>query len=77
MQKRTTTIALLAIIMATGCEKPNPQVPQYQRADWEGINKLIHHADEYKIKECIKNKLTCQPASEDALKMVKSMEFKK
>jgi len=77
MQKRTTTIALLAIILATGCEQPKPTIPQYQRADWEGINKLISHIDEYEIKECIKNKPTCKSASEDAVKMVKSMEYKK
>jgi len=77
MQKRTTTIALLAILLAAGCEQPKPTVPQYQMADWEGINQLISKIDLSVTNECIKNKSTCQAASDDALKMVKSMEFKK
>ena len=79
-RKVTHNLAAIVILSAsiiTGCNEPKPTTPEYQKADWAGLNKLISHVDEMEINECIKNKSMCQVAADDAVKIVKSMEWKK
>ena len=70
-------ITMLSALILTGCNKPKPTVPGYQKADWAGLNKLITEIDQQEINQCIKNKSNCQVAADDAVKMVKSMEGRK
>lgn len=70
-------ITILSASITTGCNEPKPTVPEYQAADWTGLNELITEMEVNDVNNCLKDKSTCDKSTQEGLDFVKSMEMKK
>ena len=67
---------LFLILLLAGC---NDQVKHESKtytgdSDWLMINKLVTNLEKNDFERCIKDKSTCQPASDSAANMARSLQ---
>ena len=67
---------LFLILLLVGCNEPvKHETKTYTGdSDWLRINKLATEIEKQEVERCIKDKATCQPASDGAAGMVRSLE---
>ena len=67
---------LILILALIGCNEPiKHETTNYTgNSDWLRINKLVTDLEKNDFERCIKDKSTCQPASDSAANMARSLE---
>ena len=67
---------LFAILLLVGCNEPiKHETKTYTGdSDWLRINKLVTDIEKNDFERCIKDKSACQPASDSAANMARSLE---
>ena len=67
---------LILILALIGCNEPiKHETKTYTGdSDWLRINKLATEIEKSDFEQCIKDKSTCQPASDSAANMARSLE---
>ena len=67
---------LILILALIGCNDPiKHETTNYTgNSDWLRINKLVTEIEKNDFERCLKDKSTCQPASDSAANMARSLE---
>ena len=67
---------LILILALIGCNEPiKHETKTYTGdSDWLRINKLVTEIEKNDFERCIKDKSTCQPASDSAANMARLLE---
>ena len=67
---------LFLILLLVGCNEPiKHETKTYTGdSDWLRINQLVTELEKNDFERCIENKATCQPASDSAANMARSLE---
>ena len=67
---------LFLILLLSGCNEPIKHESKTYTgdSDWLRINKLVTEIEQQEVDLCINDKSTCQPASDGAAGMVRSLE---
>ena len=67
---------LFAILLLAGCNEPiKHETTSYTgNSEWIRLHQLVTEIESKEVELCIKDKSTCQAASEDAQDMARSLE---
>jgi len=67
---------LFAILLLVGCNEPiKHETTNYTgNSEWIKLHQLVTEIESKEVELCIKDKSTCQPASDSAANMARSLE---